>query len=175
MYQSRAPAAHNPGTNFRGPRGPLKHRCGLCLELKSKLLRCMGCQVVRYCSREHQVQHRQDHKSVCNKIKRYRSTVDREDHAIRNATPDFMTPANAFETNVGHFWSTLNTRDYMRARFELADTIRRLGTLDGVTEALDHMRDMLRLCRSDNMGIRHLVPAMMLQLDQDGECYDFVK
>ena len=63
----------------------------------------------------------------------------------------------------------------MWARLDLADTIRRLGTLDGVTEGLEHMRDMLRLCRSDNMGLRDLAPSMMLQLDLDQECYDFIK
>jgi hypothetical protein len=131
----------------------------------------MGCQVVRYCSREHQVQHRPEHKSVCNNIKKCRSKVDRADCAIRNTIPDFMTLANAFETHVDHFWC----RHYMSARFELADTMRKLSTLDGVTEALDQMRDMLRLCRCDNMGVQELIPPMMLQLDQDAECYDFIK
>ncbi|EXJ96377.1 hypothetical protein A1O1_01503 [Capronia coronata CBS 617.96] len=86
-----------------------------------------------------------------------------------------MTPANAFETHVGHFWGILNTRDYMRARFALADTVRRAGTLDGINEALDHLRDMMRLCRSDNMGLRDIIPSLMLQLDMDQECYDFIK
>ena len=175
MHQSRLPVTDRPGTDFKGPRGPLKHRCGLCLEPNSKLSRCTGCQVVRYCSREHQVEHRPKHKSVCNKIKKHRAKVSKEEHAVRNATPDFMTPANAFETHVGHFWGIHSTRDYMRARFDLADTVRRLGSLDGVTEALGHLRDMLRLCRGDNMGVRDLIPPMMLQLDQDSECYDFVK
>ncbi|KAJ2999004.1 hypothetical protein NUW58_g150 [Xylaria curta] len=86
-----------------------------------------------------------------------------------------MTPANAFETHVGHFWGLLNTRDYMRARFGLARQLFLLGTLDGVSEGLDHLQDMLRLCRSDNMGVRDIVPAIMLRLDLDQECYDFIK
>lgn len=98
-----------------------------------------------------------------------------EDDKIRNATPDFMTPANAFETKAGRFWGLLHTRDYMRARFFLADEVRRTSTLEGVREALDHFKDMLRLCRTDNLGVRDLVPALMLQLDQDQECYDFIK
>lgn len=175
IHPSRLPTTKSPNTEFKGPRGPLKLRCGLCLEPKLRLSRCTGCQVVRYCSREHQVQHRQEHKSICKKIKNCRTKLDKEDHAIRNATPDFMTPANAFDTHVGRFWGVFSTRDYMRARFDLADTVRRLGTLDGVVEALDHMRDMLRLCRGDNLGLRDLIPPMMLQLDRDSECYDFIK
>ncbi len=34
---------------------------------------------------------------------------------------------------------------------------------------------MLRLCRGDNMGLRSIVPFLMLRLDMVQECYDFVK
>jgi hypothetical protein len=47
----------------------------------------------------------------------------------------------------------------MRARFALADTVRKANTLKGVKEGLDHLKDMLRLCRSDNLGVRGIVPA----------------
>ncbi|KAM6532647.1 hypothetical protein FALCPG4_005700 [Fusarium falciforme] len=86
-----------------------------------------------------------------------------------------MTPANAFETHVGRFYGLVSTRDYMSHRLALASRLRDLGTLDGVREALEHMQGMLRLCRSDNMGLRDIVPTMMLRLDLDQECYDFVK
>jgi hypothetical protein len=69
----------------------------------------------------------------------------------------------------------MNTRPYMRARFDLANKVRQTSTLDGVSEGYDHLMDMLRLCHGDNMGVRNLVPALMLQLDKDQECYDFVK
>jgi hypothetical protein len=86
-----------------------------------------------------------------------------------------MTPANAIATDVGRFWGLVHTRSYMRARFALMDLLRKEGTLDGVKEALSHLMDMMRLCRSDNMGIRKIIPFLMLQLDQDQECYDFIK
>lgn len=41
--------------------------------------------------------------------------------------------------------------------------------------ALDHLLDMLRLNRKDNMGVRDLIPALYIRLDQDRECYDFLK
>ncbi|KAI0437106.1 hypothetical protein F4803DRAFT_566306 [Xylaria telfairii] len=165
---------------YKGPVGNLRHRCPLCpLTLgpaaEKQLLRCAGCHAFRYCSREHQVAHRPQHKSACTKIKKARATLAREDHDVRHATPDFMTPANSFETHVGSFWGLINTRDYMRARFALARALLLLGTLDGVLEALEHMRDMMRLCRSDNMGLRNMAPAIMLRLDLDQECYDFMK
>ena len=171
------PAVNPDVSHFKGLRGQLLSRCGQCSITSSKatLSLCLGCRVVRYCCREHQVTDRPKHKDACNKIKKYRTKVANEDDKIRNATPDFMTPANAFESNAGHFWGLIHTRDYMRARFFLADEVRRTGTLEGVRESFDHLKDMLRLCRSDNLGVRQLVPALMLQLDQDQECYDFIK
>ncbi|KAH7111193.1 hypothetical protein EDB81DRAFT_830658 [Dactylonectria macrodidyma] len=162
-------------STYKGPPGLLRHRCPQCSATGPQLLRCSACRAVRYCSREHQATHRSQHKSACNKINKARAKLAEEDGRVRNATADFMTPTNAFETHAGHFWGLLNTRDYMRARFALTDHLRLLGTLDGVHEALEHMQDMLRLCRSDNMGLRDMVPALMLRLDLDQECYDFVK
>ncbi|KAH9895504.1 hypothetical protein F4778DRAFT_275131 [Xylariomycetidae sp. FL2044] len=80
-----------------------------------------------------------------------------------------------FRDHVGRFWALLNTRDYMRARFALADEALRAATLDGVQECLDHFQDMMRLGRSDNMGLRDKVPALLLRLGRDQECYDFIK
>ncbi|KAI1739877.1 hypothetical protein F4680DRAFT_126617 [Xylaria scruposa] len=168
-------ASPTTASTYKGPVGPLRHRCPLCPATGSQLLRCAGCRASRYCSRDHQVAHRPQHKSACNKIKKARAKLAQEEHDVRNATPDFMTPANAFETHVGHFWGILNTRDYMRARIALVRELVLLGTLDGVEEGLEHMRDLLKLCRSDNMGVRHLIPAIMLRLDLDQECYDFMK
>lgn len=109
-------------------------------------------------------------------IKKARAKVAEEEDRVRNMPPDFMTPANAFETHVGHFWGILETRPYMRARYALAGQhLADMNTLDGVQEALDHLRDMLRLCRGDNMGVRDRIPSLMLRLDFDQECYDFVK
>ncbi|KAI1747911.1 hypothetical protein F4782DRAFT_394716 [Xylaria castorea] len=169
-------ATHSAST-YKGPVGSLRHRCPLCLPIVagSELLLCAGCRAFRYCSREHQVAHRSQHKSACIKIKKARAKLAQEDHDVRDATPDFMTPANAFETHVGRFWGLLSTRDYMRARFALVRQLLLLGTLDGVQEGLEHMLDMLKLCRSDNMGLRDMVPAIMLRLDLDQECYDFMK
>lgn len=69
----------------------------------------------------------------------------------------------------------LGTRDYMRVRFGFIDALGRIDTRGSVETQLEHARDMIRLCRSDNMGIREFVPFFMLRTDRDQECYDFVK
>ena len=163
---------------YSSPVGPLYHRCPLCPSRSgpaSQLLRCGACRAIRYCSREHQTAHRSEHKYICNEIKKVRAKLSKEEYAIRNATPDILTPANAFETEVGHFWGIVSTRDYMQARCMLAKYLCSIDTLDGVCECLEHLQDMLRLCRKDNMGNRQIIPTIMLRLDLDQECYDFMK
>lgn len=158
-----------------GQPGTLQHRCGHCKVSGDELLRCTGCNAARYCCRGHQIADRPKHKSICNRVKKARIILSKEEDLVRNATPTWMTPANAFETSVGHFWAIVTTRDYMLARHYLANLLRNTLTLDGTQEALDHSLDMLWLCRSDNLGLRDMVPALMLQLDKDQESYDFVK
>jgi hypothetical protein len=76
---------------------------------------------------------------------------------------------------IGHFWVMHETRDCMRARFDWADALADMGTRTGVEEQLAHFLAMLGLCRSDNIGLRSLVPGIMLRLNKDQECYDFIK
>jgi hypothetical protein len=71
----------------------------------------------------------------------------------------------------GHFWGIHETREYMRARFALVESLNKVNTQLAVQESLDTLLDMLQLCRSDNMGVRDLVPAMFLRLGMHHECY----
>ncbi len=149
--------------------------CGTC-NIEQNHRRCAGCTVIQYCSKEHQAAHWAKHKSVCTKITKRRIELERDEQALR-ATPDdgFMHNGDPFITGVGHFWGLSHTRDYMRTRYRLIEAILEARTLDAVESALGHFMDILRLCRSDNMGVRSLVPALLLRLGRDQECYDFVK
>ena len=86
-----------------------------------------------------------------------------------------FTPPNLFEEQVGHFWGILETRGYMRARYALVEALLMVQTFAAAEAAHGHLMDILRLCRSDNMGVRDLVPALALRLGKDQECYDFCK
>lgn len=101
--------------------------------------------------------------------------MEHEEQELRNSPGDLFAPANPFDTHVGHFWGILSTRDYMRARYGLVVALQKIKTYDAVKAAADHVRDMFRLCRSDNMGLRDLLPALYLRLGRDQEAYDFVK
>ncbi|PYH89320.1 hypothetical protein BO71DRAFT_453502 [Aspergillus ellipticus CBS 707.79] len=144
------------------PSPTLPSGCGICGK-KDDLLRCAGCKVVPYCGRDHQAAHRPAHKSVCSAIRRSRVRMEQEEAPLHNCPGDFMMPAgDAFVHSVGFFWDLPDTRDYMRARLALV-------------QAFDHLMDILRLGRSDSMGVRDLLPPLILRLNRDQECYDFVK
>lgn len=116
-----------------------------------------------------------EHKHACKLVQKNRDLLEREEQKLRAHPGDMFTPANVFESSIGHFWGIVGTRDYMRARFALVEAILKIKAFDAVQSALDNLRDMLRLCRSDNMGVRDLVPALFLRLGRDQESYDFVK
>jgi hypothetical protein len=129
-----------------------------------------------YCSREHQASHRSKHKLACNAVKQKRDHLESEEQKLRaQPADDFFTPADVFDHHVGHFWGIMGTRDYMRAIFGVIEALRKISTLDATQTALDHAMNVLRLNRSDNMGVRNLIPALFLRLGRDQDCYDFVK
>ncbi|KAL8666238.1 MAG: hypothetical protein Q9168_007522 [Polycauliona sp. 1 TL-2023] len=139
------------------------------------LTRCAACKVTPYCSRDHQVLDREKHAVHCKAIKRAQITVDREEQKLRDDPGSWPNPPNPFETSVGHFWGIMSTRDYMRARYALLEAILKIKTLEAAKSAALHIRDLLRLCRSDNMGVRDMLPAIYLRLGRDQDAYDFIK
>lgn len=135
--------------------------------------------MIYYCCRDHQVSDRESHKEGCKAIKKARVNLEREEEAVRKID-DPWVGSNLFETQAGHFWGIHETRPYMRARFGLVDALLNhfdiVGArVDTVQTCLDHLKDMLRLCRGDNMGLRDIVPALLIRLGKDQEAYDFMK
>ena len=101
--------------------------------------------------------------------------METEEENIRNHPGDWMTPANPLENAIGRFWGLLETRTYMRTRFAFVDALTQVNTKASVDAQLQHCMDILRLNHSDNMGMRDQVPHLMLRVNKDQECYDFVK
>ena len=131
--------------------------------------------MVSYCGTAHQLAHRPKHKAACTAIKKSRETLEREEAALQAHRGDFMMPADIFNTGVGRFWGILGTRDYIRARFAAADALLQIDTAAAVEKALEHFTDMLRLNRSDNLGVRDIIPHLLLRLGREQKCYDFLK
>jgi tetratricopeptide (TPR) repeat protein len=65
----------------------------------------------------------------------------------------------AFKEFVPHFWGVLDTRPYMRARFQLTEALREAGQVE---EAIEEYEEMLLLNENDNLGVRyHLLPCLL--------------
>ncbi|KAJ5698423.1 hypothetical protein N7462_000428 [Penicillium macrosclerotiorum] len=101
--------------------------------------------------------------------------MENEEQLLRMHRGHELMKPYPFTNSVGHFWGILETRDYMWARYSLADAMTRIHNVESTQTHLDHLMDMLRLCRADNLGVRAHVPALMLRLNKDQQCYDFIK
>jgi hypothetical protein len=155
----------------------LNSKCPVC-GTKVHLSKCSACKVTFYCSREHQVSDRQEHRRACNAVKRTQAALIDEEARLRATRGDdfMMSPgATIFQEEAGHFWGIVATRPYMQARYALVEALLKIKTYAAVEAALNHLLDMLRLCRGDTMGVRDIVPALFLRLGRDQECYDFMK
>lgn len=120
-------------------------------------------------TKDHQTADWSKHKSDCTRIKKARTHLQREEEALRAESPDIFTE------DVGHFWGLIETRNYMRARYGVVEATLKLRTFEAIEAAHEHLADMLQLCRGDNMGVRDMVPALLLRMGRDQECYDFIK
>jgi hypothetical protein len=66
----------------------------------------------------------------------------------------------------------------MRARHSYGITLSLLHTEESLRAAISNIFDMLRLNRSDNIGVRYLMPGYYLRLrdiNAKQQCYDFIK
>jgi len=66
-----------------------------------------------------------------------------------------------FRQNRGHFWGIVETRPYMRARFDLACALMQDGFL---TEAIAHFESLIELNPNDNQGVRDILMSCYLSI-----------
>ena len=149
--------------------------CAKCSK-KVDLKQCSVCKVVYYCGRECQAAHHATHKINCKCVKIGLAAVKSKEKLL---IEEFNAEnVDVFTEMEGNFWGYHETRPYMRSRFSLFTTYSRMNTPASVREALLHGRDMLRLCRGDNLGVRQFMISLYLRTNtykgmQDG--YDFLK
>lgn len=68
----------------------------------------------------------------------------------------------AFKDFEGHFWGHLETRPFMRAKYQLAETLWEKGD---DSEAIKHLLEMIKLNPSDNQGVRYALLSWLLAND----------
>lgn len=99
------------------------------------------------------------------KIKKYDYIVEK---AIK-----ILEKKNMFNSeNIGDFWLIVETRPYIRARHNRLITMLELGRY---TEAIKECEELLKLCNSDNIGIRYILIGLYCVLEKFDECEKLYK
>jgi len=76
-----------------------------------------------------------------------------------------------FREHVGHFWALIETRPYMRARFDLVEAYKVAGQ---PAEAAAECLAMFELCPNDNLGMRYQLASLHLVLGELNSCRELL-
>lgn len=94
------------------------------------------------------------------KLGKYKETLDKEQAKLEKE--DLFN-----KENIGIFWGLIETRPYMRTKHCYMLTLMELGRY---TEAIKQGEELLKLCKSDNQGIRYLIMGLYAVLERFEEC-----
>ncbi|PYI07746.1 hypothetical protein BO78DRAFT_442654 [Aspergillus sclerotiicarbonarius CBS 121057] len=159
--------------------------CGFC-GTYNNLIHCNGCQIMSYCSQDHKVAHKQSHQAAChtimslhNRIKLTESRLPFNLKIVMNPSEDLQRyPRGPIGDRLrlkGLSWQDGDERVYMGLRFQLVKAMSKILTRDSLQAQLSHVMGLLRLSDCDHMGLRRIAPVLMFRLNQDQECYNFLK
>lgn len=160
-----------PHIDRKNRRGPLRHRCEYCKDesLTDDAIRCRICLCVRYCSDEHASLHGSGHKNECLAVKEKRDGIEEwqrsKDQLTANPTGDTQ---DDFE-QLTFFHVALQSQHCL-----YVDLLASMDTLDGCQMTLEAGCRYLKLFPADEDGVRYQMAIIMLQLDMDHECWDFM-
>ncbi|KAJ5609178.1 hypothetical protein N7528_009745 [Penicillium herquei] len=145
--------------------------CAVC-DKKEDLKTCTGCGVLSYCSREHQAQHRKEHKEACNYVKQSRATLAAIDARLGPDPNDPSRPNLARLLREERFAG--DRRTYLGLAFHLSECMERLYTKKSVRAGAAFKKRAVPLC-SDKYLMAGLVSTFWIRLDEDQEVYGFIK
>ncbi len=66
--------------------------------------------------------------------------------------------------NIGSFWLMVETRPYTRIKFAYAKFLKKCGML---STAISECEDMIKLCKKDNLGVRHTLMYLYAVTESD--------
>jgi len=92
--------------------------------------------------------------SLENRLRLMREVVGKAERSLGEAF---------FAENEGHFWGTISTRPYMRAKQDVAELLAATGTRE---EAIEVYERLLELNPQDNQGVRYTLLALYLAENQ---------
>jgi len=110
----------------------------------------------------------------------YNLLAEEETHTLQEAKELYLKSVEAgkralgekiFKEYKGHFWGYVSSRPYMRSR---AGLMRCLWESGEHAEAIGHAKEMLKLNKNDNQGIRYILVAYLAELGMYDELEKFI-
>ena len=75
-----------------------------------------------------------------------------------------MERGGYFAEDEGVFWGVIETRPYMRVRYQYIQILKECGM---IRKAVSECEDLLRLCENDNMGVRYMLMHLYVMLEME--------
>ncbi|MBQ7433250.1 MAG: hypothetical protein IJV50_07330 [Lachnospiraceae bacterium] len=75
-----------------------------------------------------------------------------------------MEQGGYFAEDEGVFWGVIETRPYMRVRYQYIQILKECGM---IRKAVSECEDLLRLCENDNMGVRYMLMHLYVMLEME--------
>lgn len=98
--------------------------------------------------------------NIIKRLKKYNSIIEK-------ATKILEEQKMFDKENIGCFWGIIETRPYMRIRY---NRLLILKTLGRYTEVVKECEDLLKLCESDNLGVRYILLGIYCILEKFEDC-----
>ncbi|KAJ5414190.1 hypothetical protein N7509_000817 [Penicillium cosmopolitanum] len=140
--------------------------CAVCGK-KQSLLLCSACRVIHYCSSDHQIKHRPGHKAACNTIKKAKQLVETEEARLRKTELDCAVALS--------FATYKYAKSLYTARALLFQALTSIDTKASLQAQLDDLHRLFLLGPHHVLFARYYLPALMIRLGKDQECYDLIK
>ena len=104
-------------------------------------------------------------KTLNEELAKYEEAVER--------APDVMKKKGLMtKDDIGDYWLLIETRPYMRLRYEY---IRLLIGCGKFRKAADECKELLRLCKTDNLGVRYTLMHIYAHLEMENEALRLFK
>ncbi|OOQ85406.1 hypothetical protein PEBR_24563 [Penicillium brasilianum] len=142
--------------------------CAICPK-QDGLIDCGTCRAMTYCSDEHLLLDRPSHEKICKPIQAARESAEEWRLKLESCS------TQPFRRNLGHLHLIPEAQPYLAELSNLIalhEPIRHRTAVEGQLVWACHVMYMSAI---DSNGYRFKVPALMMRINRDQECYDFMK
>ena len=94
----------------------------------------------------------------------YIDLIERTEKILQHGEKIMIEKGFMDKENIGSFWLMVETRPYMRIKFAYAKFLKECGML---STAISECEDMIKLCKNDNLGVRHTLMYLYAVTEND--------